>query len=65
MFKQRELYLEGLRGGEQSDLKTMLSLETIPKDFFGRKVKTTPDIMVRFLSKSIENARDGLDLNDE
>jgi len=59
------LFIEGLRGGEMSHFKTMVTLETHPKELMGRKVKTTPDIVMKFLQQSIENSRDSIDFNEE
>jgi len=40
-------------------------LETQPKEFFGRRVKSTPDIVVKLITRALDGNRDSLDLNDE
>lgn len=64
MFKARELFIEGNKTGDHSDFKTLTKLETHPKEFFGRKVKTTPDIAFRFIQNNLEQTKDKLDLNE-
>lgn len=53
MFKNRELYIQGNK--ENGDLKTKITLENFPKEFFGRKVKTTPDIALSLIKRSVES----------
>ena len=62
MFKVRELFIEGNK--DNGDIKTKIMLESYPKEFFGRKVKTTPDIAFNFIQRNI-NTKKAVILEEE
>ncbi|CDW76345.1 UNKNOWN [Stylonychia lemnae] len=62
MFKNRELFIEGNK--DNGDIKSQLSTQNFPKEFLGRKVKTTPDVVLSFIKNSL-NSKDCISLGEE
>eukprot|EP00347_Sterkiella_histriomuscorum_P011567 403371965 len=65
-FKNRELFIDAAQSNntQVSDIKSKLHLENFPREFFGRKVKMTPDIALRIIKRGIEN-KDAININEE
>ena len=48
LFKSREIIIE------PNELKQKIMADSLPKEFFGRKVSATPDLVLKLLEKSLQ-----------